>query len=269
MKLLWSLQTADDPVIQFLGDLISQERVWDLLLPIVVGSIVAIGADAYRSRKELFCEVIYDWPSVLTSFASVSQEFGLEVAQRLYEFDSNAEGGDDIVVVNVRNTGFKTIEPNDFMTPLECDFGEEADVFSAEVLGTRSGNVNASVRVDGSRRVLIAVDFLSTRDTVVVAVRRNSPYTDAHVVAPRIVGTNLRVARSPRRRRDIMKYLPTTKKYWLVNAALIMYLVATLSDAYSYTVLGYITTYTTIALMIAYFYLMYRDWRIRGRVVFP
>ena len=90
MKLLWYLLTADDPVIRFLEDLIPQERVWDLL-PVVVGSIAAIGVDAYRSRKELFCELIYDWPSVLTSFASVSQEFGPEVAQGLYEFISYAE----------------------------------------------------------------------------------------------------------------------------------------------------------------------------------
>jgi hypothetical protein len=269
VKLLWYLQTADDPVFRFLGDVVSQERVWDLLLPILVGSIVVIGVDAYRSRKELFCEVIYDWPSVLTSFASVSQEFGPEVAQGLSEFTSIAEGDDDIVLVNMRNTGFKPVGPNDFMAPLECDFGEEADVSFAEVLGTRPNDVNASVRVDDSRRVLIEVAFLSPRDTVVVAVRRNVPYTDAQVVAPRIVGTKLRVAKLPRRRGDIMEYLPTTKKYWLVNAALIMYLIATLSDAYSYTLLGYITTCATITLMIAYFYLMYRGWRIRGHVVFP
>lgn len=267
VKLLWSLQAADDPVIQFLGDLISRERVWDALL-VLVGAIVAIGVDAYRSRKELFCEVIYDWPSVMHSFAFVSPNFGLAVAKRMYEFFSLAERGDNIVVVNVRNTGFETIEPGDFVASLECDFGEGADVRHAEVIGTRPDNANASARVEGSRRVLIEIDFLSRRDTVLVAVRRFSSYTDAQIKA-RIVGTNLRVARSPRRRRDIAAYRPTTKYWIMLVAPVLHFVVSPLLYSYSYTVLQLVVDYVTLVLLIAFFYPIYRDWRIRGRVIFP
>jgi hypothetical protein len=127
--------------------------------------------------------------------------------------------------------------------------------------------MNATVRVKGSRKVLLSSDFLNRRDTVLVVVRRKDPYTDARVVG-RIVGTKIRVARSPRRGRDITTFRPTAK-YWIFIAALIMHLVTTFFYSYSYIVLGHITDDATIALMIAFFYLLYRDWRIRGRIILP